>query len=85
MGSGRHSFGDGDEMSVIAAVVLGGTAMSGGVGSVIGALVGSILMGVINNGLILAGLTTSQQTVVKGAIIVLAVAMNNMAQRKKKA
>lgn len=85
MGSGRHSFGDGDEMSVIAAVVLGGTAMSGGVGSVIGALVGSILMGVINNGLILAGLTTSQQTVVKGAIIILAVAMNNLAQRKKKA
>ena len=72
-------------MSVIAAVVLGGTAMSGGVGSVIGALVGSILMGVINNGLILAGLSTSQQTVVKGAIIVLAVAMNNLAQRKKKA
>lgn len=81
--AGRYSYGDGDEMSVIAAVVLGGTSMSGGSGSVIGALFGSILMGLINNALILAGLSTAQQTIVKGAIIVIAVALSNLAQKKK--
>lgn len=84
MQAGRFSFGDGDEMSVIAAVVLGGTAMSGGTGSVIGALAGSILMGLINNALILAGLSTAQQTVVRGLIIVAAVALSNLTQRKKR-
>ncbi len=84
MQAGRFSFGDGDELSVIAAVVLGGTSMSGGAGSVIGSLFGSILMGVINNALILAGLTISQQTIVKGAIIVLAVALSNLTQGKQK-
>ena len=81
--AGRYSYGDGDEMSVIAAVVLGGTSMSGGTGSVIGALFGSILMGLINNALILAGLSSAQQTIVKGAIIVVAVALSNLAQKKK--
>ena len=84
MQAGRFSFGDGDELSVIAAVVLGGTAMAGGAGSVIGSLFGSILMGVINNALILAGLSIAQQTIVKGAIIVLAVALSNLTQGKRK-
>ena len=84
MQAGRFSFGEGDEMSVIAAVVLGGTSMSGGTGSVVGALVGSILMGVINNALILAGLSTAQQTIVKGAIIIVAVVLNNLAQKQKR-
>lgn len=82
--AGRYSYGDGDEMSVIAAVVLGGTAMSGGTGSVIGALFGSVLMGMINNALILANLSSAQQTIVKGVIIVLAVAMSNIAQRRNR-
>lgn len=80
--AGRYSYGDGDEMSVIAAVVLGGTSMSGGTGSVIGALFGSVLMGMINNALILANLSSAQQTIVKGVIIVLAVAMSNIAQKR---
>lgn len=83
MQSGRYSFGDGDEMSVIAAVVLGGAAMSGGTGSMIGALAGSLLMGMISNALILAGLSSAQQTVVNGAIIILAVALSNIVQKKK--
>ena len=84
MQAGRFSFGDGDEMSVIAAVVLGGTSMTGGTGSVVGALFGSLLMGLINNALILAGLSTAQQTIVKGAIIVVAVALSNLAQRERR-
>jgi ribose transport system permease protein len=73
--SGRYQWGAGDEMNAIAAVVLGGTAMSGGRGSVIGTLIGALLMGLINNGLILGGLDSSQQQVVRGVIIVLAVAL----------
>jgi ribose/xylose/arabinose/galactoside ABC-type transport system permease subunit len=84
MQAGRYSYGDGDEMSVIASVVLGGTSMAGGTGSVIGALVGSILMGMINNALILANLSSAQQTMVKGAIIILAVALSNFAQKFKR-
>jgi ribose transport system permease protein len=73
--SGRFQWGAGDEMSAIAAVILGGTALAGGRGSVVGTLFGALLMGLINNGLILAGLDSSQQQVVRGVIIVLAVAL----------
>ena len=73
--SGRFQWGAGDELSAIAAVILGGTSLFGGSGTVIGTLVGALLIGVINNGLILAGLDSSQQQVVRGAIIILAVAL----------
>ncbi|SFK40692.1 ABC transporter permease [Geodermatophilus ruber] len=73
--SGRFQWGAGDELSAIAAVILGGTSLFGGAGSVIGTLFGSLMISLINNGLILAGLETSQQQVVRGAIIILAVAL----------
>jgi ribose transport system permease protein len=82
MQAGRYTFGEGDEMSTIAAVILGGTSMAGGTGFVIGALIGSLLMGMINNGLILGGLNVSQQTIVRGVIIILAVALSNVTRRK---
>ena len=56
----------------------------GGTGSVFGAFVGSLLMGMINNGLILAGLDVSQQTIIKGIIIILAVALSNVSKQTKK-
>ncbi len=73
--SGRFSWGQGDELSVIAAVVLGGTSLFGGRASVIGALAGSLLIGMINNGMLILGLEYSQQQVVRGIIIILAVAV----------
>src|SRR3954451_6064008 len=73
--AGRFQWGTGDELSAIAAVILGGTSLFGGYGSIIGTLFGSLLIGLINNGLILAGLDASQQQVVRGAIIILAVAL----------
>jgi ribose transport system permease protein len=73
--SGRFQWGAGDELSAIAAVILGGTSLFGGAGSVVGTLFGSLMISLINNGLILAGLETSQQQVVRGAIIILAVAL----------
>ncbi|KQX51323.1 MULTISPECIES: ABC transporter permease [Ensifer] len=73
--SGRFQLGEGDELSVIAAVVLGGTSLFGGRGTVVGSIVGALLIGVINNGLILAGLEYSQQLIARGALIILAVAV----------
>jgi ribose transport system permease protein len=73
--SGRFQWGSGDELSAIAAVILGGTSLFGGFGSIVGTLFGALLIGLINNGLILAGLDSSQQQVVRGAIIILAVAL----------
>jgi ribose transport system permease protein len=73
--SGRFQLGEGDELSVIAAVVLGGTSLFGGRGTVIGSIVGALLIGVINNGLILGGLDYSQQLIARGMLIILAVAV----------
>jgi ribose transport system permease protein len=73
--AGRFEIGTGDELSVIAAVILGGTSLFGGRATVIGALIGSLMIGLLNNGLILAGLDSSQQMIARGVIIVLAVAV----------
>jgi ribose transport system permease protein len=73
--SGRFQWGEGDELSVIAAVILGGTSLFGGYASVIGTLFGALMIGLINNGLILLGLEFSQQQIIRGAIIILAVAL----------
>ena len=82
--SAKYTYGEGVEMDVIAAVVLGGTAMSGGTGNIFGAIVGALLMGMINNGLIMGGLSVSQQKIVRGIIIIIAVAIGNFNSRKKK-
>ena len=75
----KYTYGEGVEMDVIAAVVLGGTAMSGGTGNILGSI-----MGMINNGLIMGGLSVSQQKIVRGIIIIIAVAIGNLQSRKKK-
>jgi ribose transport system permease protein len=74
--SGRFQWGQGDELTVIAAVILGGTSLFGGRGAIIGTLFGSLFMGLVNNGLILAGLDVAQQQVIRGAIIIAAVALS---------
>jgi ribose transport system permease protein len=74
--SGRFQFGEGDELSVIAAAVLGGTSLFGGRGTVVGSIVGALMIGLINNGLILMGLEFSQQLIARGVIIILAVAIS---------
>ncbi len=67
--SGQPNAGIGFELDAIAAVVLGGTSIAGGRGSVIGTLLGALLLGVLNNGLNMVGVNPYVQTVVKGAII----------------
>ena len=74
--SGRFQLGQGDELSVIAACVLGGTSLFGGMGTVVGTIVGALMIGLINNGLILMGLEYSQQLMARGAIIILAVSLS---------
>lgn len=72
----RYTLGETDLLTVIAAVIVGGTSLFGGKGSVFGSVVGAILLSIINNGLIIAGLNVSQQMIVKGVIILLAVALS---------
>lgn len=74
--SARYTFGEADLMTVLAAVIVGGTKLNGGYGSVVGALIGSLLMGMLNNGLILMGLSVSEQMIVRGLIILIAVAVS---------
>lgn len=64
---------DGLEMDVLSGVILGGASLSGGVGTVTGTLLGSMIIGVINNGLNLLNVNSYYQDIVKGIIIILAV------------
>ena len=72
----RHTIGESDLLTVIAAAVIGGTSMMGGRGSIVGALMGSLVMGILNNGLILMHLSVSEQMIARGTIIVIAVALS---------
>ena len=65
---------------MIDAVILGGTSLFGGRGTIIGTLIGSLIIGVLNNGLVIIGVSSSWQIAVKGLIIILAVAFS--ARRK---
>jgi ribose transport system permease protein len=73
---------DGYEMDAIAAVVIGGTSMSGGEGSTIGTLIGVLIIGVIGNGLNLLSVPQGAQRMVKGLIIVIAVIIDVMRRRR---
>jgi ribose transport system permease protein len=72
--------GQGYELDVIAAVVIGGTSLSGGRGSVWGTLIGALLIGVINNGMNLLGISPYFQLLVKGLIIIGAVLLDRLRQ-----
>lgn len=73
MYSGQPTAGDGAEMDAIAAVVVGGTSMSGGSGKLGGTLIGALIIGVLNNGLNLMNVNSFWQTVLKGVVILFAV------------
>ncbi len=72
----RYTLGEADMLTVIAAVIIGGTSLFGGRGSIVGAVVGSIIMGMLNNGLILMGLSVSEQMIARGIIIIVAVSLS---------
>lgn len=76
MHGARYTLGENDGMSVIAAVVIGGTSFSGGKGTIIGTIIGSIVIGMLNNGLLLMGLTVSEQMIARGIVIIVAVSLS---------
>lgn len=73
--------GEGNELDVIAAVVIGGASLSGGVGTVIGAIIGAAIMAVLRNAFVLLHLPAFLQTVSIGVVIILAVASDNLRRR----
>jgi ribose transport system permease protein len=85
LGSADPTAGVGFETDAIAAVVIGGTSMSGGEGSVIGSLIGALIIGVMNNGLNLLNVSPYYQQIFKGLIVVLAVLMDSASRRKRQA
>ncbi len=73
--------GTGYELEVIAMVVIGGTALTGGRGTVVGTLVGILLLGVIGNGLVLENISSFYQPVVTGAILLVAIVLDEIRRR----
>jgi len=79
--AGLPQAGQAYELDAIAAVVIGGTSLSGGQGALSGTLIGALLIGVINNGLDLLGVSSYFQQVIKGAIIIGAVLLDSFRKR----
>lgn len=75
--------GDGFELDAIASCYIGGAAAAGGVGTIIGAVVGAFIMGILNNGMSLYGWSTDIQKIVKGAVLLGAVTVDLLSKRKK--
>ncbi len=71
----RYTLGENDVMLVVAAVIIGGTSLFGGKGTVIGSIAGALIMGMVNNGLILMGLSVDQQMIFRGVIIIMSVTL----------
>lgn len=82
LGSGQPSAGIGFEMDVITGVIVGGTSLAGGAGTIGGTLIGVLLIGVINNGMDIMGISTYFQMLVKGFIILIAVLVDTFSRRR---
>ena len=80
--SALPTLAEGQEMNAIAAVVIGGTSMKGGEGSLLGTVIGVLIIGVISNGLNLLGVPQGWQRVVKGLIIIVAVVIDVIRRRQ---
>ena len=83
MYSGQPTLGNGDETDAIAAVVLGGTSFSGGIGKIGGVIIGILIIAVLSNALNLLGINSFWQLVAKGVVILLAVCVDNIKTHKR--
>ncbi len=75
--SGHPATGTSYELNAIAAVVLGGTSLSGGRGTIFGSILGAFVIGFLSDGLVILGVSSFWQTVIKGAVIIVAIAVDN--------
>ncbi|MGN1171604.1 MAG: multiple monosaccharide ABC transporter permease [Lachnospiraceae bacterium] len=75
--------GDGFEMDAIASCYIGGAAVAGGAGTIMGAVIGAFIMGILNNGMSLYGWSTDIQKIVKGAVLLGAVTIDVVSKNKK--
>ena len=82
LNSAQPMAGEGYELDAIAAVVLGGTSLSGGSGGVVGTIIGALIIAVLNNGLNLLNVSSFYQLVAKGAVILLAVFLDRKSQQQ---
>ena len=80
--SGQVTAGEGYELDAITAVILGGTSLFGGKGRIFGTLAGALIIGVLSNGLILMGVPFYSQLIVKGIVVILAVATDYLRTRR---
>jgi fructose transport system permease protein len=83
-GVGDPQAGQTDNLDSITAVVLGGTSLFGGRGSVIGTLIGALIVGVIRNGLQLIGVASIYQTLITGMLVILAVTVDQISRRRSR-
>jgi ribose transport system permease protein len=81
LNSAQPNAGASYELDAIAAVVIGGTSLSGGVGTVTGTVIGAVIIGVLNNGLVLLNVSPFWQQVVKGLVILLAVIIDKRSKK----
>ena len=82
--SAQPQMGTGFELDVIAAAVLGGVSLFGGVGNVIGASIGALIVGILGNGLNLLSVPSYYQQVIKGIVFILAVILDLYSKHQKK-
>jgi ribose/xylose/arabinose/galactoside ABC-type transport system permease subunit len=85
LGAAEVTAGQGYELTVIAAVVIGGTSLFGGEGSVLGTLVGTLLIGTLNSGLAINNVNPYYQPIIIGVIVVLSVYLDQLAKRRRRA
>jgi rhamnose transport system permease protein len=84
LSSARADAGTGFELDAITAVVLGGTAIMGGSGSILGTMLGLLLVGAIRNGLTLAFVPAEQQAIIIGTILLVAVLLNQFMRQRRR-
>jgi putative multiple sugar transport system permease protein len=83
MAQGNPTFGQAYEMDAIAACFIGGASAYGGIGSVPGMVIGAVLLGVINQGMSIMGMSTNYQSVVKGLVLLVAVMFDVISKKKE--